>query len=263
VKEGGTIECWGTDPAEPPDGDFTSIAMTLDEQSVVCALDTDGEITCFAGENGRPELVPTTLPEGPFVQLEASGVYTCGLRADGSVACFDAEGIYEASTDATDLACEYAYSCVLDGAGAVSCFDRDPSVTWPMLGAMQAPDPGIPQPAMSPAAPVTAVPSGVLLSRVAVGQSHACGIEATGDDTGPVVCWGSGRGVTEAPQAAFSDVEAGSFLTCGIDEGGAVTCWGDIWRPRQTGFTSLSIRGSVPCGILDDGRFECQALELP
>lgn len=263
VKEEGSIECWGTDPAEPPAGTFTSIVMTLDEQSVACALDTDGEITCFAAENGRPELVPTTLPDGPFVQLEAAGFYTCGLRGDGSVSCFDEQGIYEASGDVTDLSSDYGYSCLLDGVGAVSCFDRDPSVTWSMLGSMQLPTSDIPQPVMSPAAPVTAAPSGVTLSRIAVGQSHACGIEASRDDTGPVVCWGSGRGVTQAPQAAFADLEAGTFLTCGIDEVGAVTCWGDIWQPRQTAFTSLSIRGSVPCAILDDGRFECQALELP
>lgn len=84
--------------------------------------------------------------------------------------------------------------------------------------------------AIAPAATTVAAPqTGVAGSapgfvRVAVGEDHACALQASGR----VQCWGANdEGQLDAPEdVEFQEVTAGYRFTCGIRTDGEISCWG-------------------------------------
>ena len=62
---------------------------------------------------------------------------------------------------------------------------------------------------------------------ISAGGYHTCGV----DDSNQVVCWGdNGFGQTDAPAGAYQAVSVGDDFSCAIDTTGAVVCWGDDSR---------------------------------
>ena len=95
-------------------------------------------------------------------------------------------------------------------------------------------------------------------SRVTVGDRHGCILE--GDAT--VSCGGyDSFGVSDPPDGTFSDISAGTDMTCGILTDGTVTCWGgnrwgQIDAPEGK-FKAVHAGWSHSCGIRVDGTIEC------
>ena len=109
VKSDGSVACWGANnggdaqglpgQSTPPVGTFTQIVAGNTHS---CGLKSDGEVTCW-GSNGVGEATPplaSDLQTGPgkipaprvFTQISAGGYHNCGVRSDGSVACWGFNG---------------------------------------------------------------------------------------------------------------------------------------------------------------------------
>lgn len=66
--------------------------------------------------------------------------------------------------------------------------------------------------------------SRVRFRSVSAGTSHTCGVE----QAGAVRCWGSdGSGQSAPPAGMFTQVAAGDSFTCGLRTDQSLVCWGD------------------------------------
>lgn len=85
--------------APPPAGTFTQVAAG---NSHSCGLKSDGEVACW-GSNSVGEATPPPardLQTGSgkipaprvFTQISAGGSHNCGVRSDGTVACWGFNG---------------------------------------------------------------------------------------------------------------------------------------------------------------------------
>ena len=81
----GLLRCWGQGDAPPVDlGIIRRFSMGSDGH--VCTLNAMGFVRCF-GDNGRLG----DVPEGPFTEISSGYEFACGLRDDGSLACWGQE----------------------------------------------------------------------------------------------------------------------------------------------------------------------------
>ncbi len=107
-----TIVCWGSpgysyagcipSPPEgqlqPPPGKFVSLSSG---QAHSCAIGVDGSVACWgAGKAGAPHTTDmcgirfnygqAAPPAGTFAQIAAGKITTCGVKTDGTIACWGA-----------------------------------------------------------------------------------------------------------------------------------------------------------------------------
>ncbi len=194
---------------------------------------------------------------GGFISVSAGWSYSCGLRLDRSVECWewradlfghpDRPGWNNDPLDGTPPGGEFAmvdagwgYACGIRPTGGVECWG------WNPVAALDA-----------PAGEFTTVSAGL---------EHACALRPGGE----VECWGvSSRreGVLVLPDGPFTSVVAGvaagvGFL-CGLRPSGEVECWGRGYSegeasPPPGEFKSISGgAGSNVCGFRPDGSVEC------
>ena len=72
--------------ASPPSGEgYKGVAVG---NRTACAIDGQGEAVCWGNTNEHYQ----NPPQGPFVQISSSLWSTCGLRQDGSIACWGCVG---------------------------------------------------------------------------------------------------------------------------------------------------------------------------
>jgi len=146
----GTLTCWGLSLPDgsvdqPPGGVFTQLAVT---SSFGCALEPDGEVLCWGwgskGWNDSPFATPQ--PEGRFARLTGfldcdSGGCVCGIRTDGSVACWGGlagypppPGIYVevaiGSMDETSRQWHRMFICALRNDGILVCWGTSETDKW-------------------------------------------------------------------------------------------------------------------------------------
>ena len=182
----------------------------------------------------EPTTSPETPPSGEFASVSAGGIHTCGVKTDGSVACWG----YDDSGQATPPSGEFAsvsaggsHTCGVKTDGSVACWGYDDS---------------------GQATP----PSGEFAS-VSAGGSHTCGVKTDGS----VACWGDGVGQSTPPAGEFASVSAGGSHTCGVKTDGSVACWGydgvGQSTPPAGEFASVSAGGSHTCGVKTDGSVAC------
>ena len=95
VKTDGEAVCWGRSglfkETEPPARRWHAVAVGYQFACGILAAPTPGEIECWgfmAARSRKGKLEDLVLPKGPFVQLISGGSHFCGLRVDGSVACW-------------------------------------------------------------------------------------------------------------------------------------------------------------------------------
>lgn len=110
--------------------------------------------------------------------------------------------------------------------------------------------------------------TGALLSQVAAGAQHACGL----DSQGKAYCWGRGRQgqlgdggsseravpVSVRGDQRFSQLSAGDYHTCGITATGVPYCWGAEGRDiaaGQLGTGSVSDGSREPVRVSGSARF--------
>lgn len=205
---------------------------------------TDGGRPC--PELPAPALLPTS---DRWIEVAAGSSFTCGLRADHSVACWGGgtEGLtqtYVLGADLPDtptpqtiaglprvehIAAGDFHACALDAAGRVWCWGDN------RLGQIPgATGSGV-------ATPTRFFTAGPTAYHLAAGGSNGCLISTSGEGT--VFCWGRNEHAQAAvadggfvvsmptavarPTPGFSVVEVGAMHTCALQQGsGDVWCWG-------------------------------------
>ena len=85
VKTDGSVACWGDnefDKSTPPGGEFASVSAGISPH-------LRGERrTAPSSAGATNEFNQSTPPGGEFASVSAGGFHTCGLKTDGSVACW-------------------------------------------------------------------------------------------------------------------------------------------------------------------------------
>ena len=181
-----------------------------------------------------------TPPAGSFVSVSAKGSHTCGVRSDGSVACWGYNGNGRATPPAGSFVSVNAggnHTCGVRSNGSVVC--------WGYNEYGQA-----------------TPPAGFFVS-VSAGAYHTCGVRSNGS----VACWGSDYldgdyyGQATPPAGSFVSVSAGFVHTCGVRSNGSVACWGrdddGQATPPAGPFVSLSAGQGHTCGVRSNGSVAC------
>ena len=152
-----------------------------------------------------------TPPDGSFTSVSAGSYHTCGVKTDGSVACWGADHngqstppVGSFASVSAGAAYVSAHTCGVKTDGSVACWGNN---DWGR-----------------------SVPPADSFTSVSAGESHTCGVKTDGS----VVCWGSNEsadhGKATPPEGSFSSVSASEMHTCGVKTDGSVVCWGnDLW----------------------------------
>ena len=208
-----------------------------------CQFDVDTQLVPGGCQNETPE---TGTPEtGTQIAISAGYFHSCGIRADGSVACWgnNEEGQSDAPEGVfTAIEAGYFHSCGIKADGSAVCWGNN------FGGKADAPE-------------------GVFTA-ISAAWGHTCGIKADGS----VVCWGDNDyGELDAPEGVFTAISANGDYSCGIKADGTVACWGRFsqyqnedrilmdwtaYAPEGV-FTAISAGDSHSCGIKADGSAVC------
>ena len=177
----------------------------------------------------------TGAPSGIFTAVSAGSGHSCGVRAGGAVACWGNNLFAQADAPSgtfTAVAAGPLHSCGLLTSGTVRCWGDSRSER-------------------------TDAPPGTFTA-VAMGSAHGCGLRTDGT----AACWGdNASGQTDAPPGAFTAVAAGGVRSCGVRGDGTVACWGgsnegEVQVPSGT-FTAVSVGYTHGCGLRTDGTVAC------
>ncbi len=202
-----------------------------------------GERRLFCEQEASPpspeQTVITTKtgppPETEFASVSAGGFHTCGVKTDGSAACWGFDDSGQATPPAGEFVSVSAggsHNCGVNTDGSVICWGDD---------------------TVGQATP----PVGEFIS-VSAGGFHTCGVKTDGS----VECWGNDQaGHSTPPEGEFASVSVGDFHTCGVKTDGSAACWGfdDSGQatPLAGEFGSVSAGGSHNCGVKMDGSVSC------
>jgi hypothetical protein len=171
--------------------------------------------------------------------LSVGGLHTCGLKPDGSVACWgyntDDQAPASVAGSFTQVSTGAWHTCGLKPDGSVTCWGSNRYDQAPT--AMTGP-----------------------FTQVSAGGFHTCGLKPDGS----VACWGY-NDYGQAPSSMtgpFTQVSEGVYHTCGLKPDGSVTCWGYNNFNQAPGsvagpFTQVSAGGSHTCGLKPDGSVTC------
>ncbi|MBL8977582.1 MAG: hypothetical protein JNM53_04165 [Gemmatimonadetes bacterium] len=225
-----------------------------------CGLMLNGEAVCWGSNlfGKRGQGIPDTLSLGDatpnrvaggnqFRSITAGGDHTCGIRVDGTLACWGLESLVGSdwAQVLTGAACFYDdLTCVWTpailalsqveqvSAGAIHTCARAGAVwCWGGFGGTPLGD-GTGLPHLRPhqvQLPESAID-------ITAGGRHSCAVGRSGR----AYCWGVGpetghHGTLGRPAAVetdlrFTRLSAGSSHTCGVAEDQAVYCWGSSYE---------------------------------
>jgi alpha-tubulin suppressor-like RCC1 family protein len=308
----GGVTCFGTGPVDPGAGPYTDLAGGEDH---VCGLLADGSAECWGDDSGGFGML--TPPAVAFVDLSVADTYSCGIReADLQVECWgvdpaDPQGIKTGSFSVISTASGYACGVRTDGStacwGSVPGGASVPEVPFPAVaagakhtcqidtqgdlacwttdGQPGAPPGGSSYRQLDSGTEFSCAvresdhlvdcwgdgsygktsPSGggtQTYTQVATGGNHACGIRPDGG----VECWGDGTyGQTLAPTGSFLQVSTGDDHTCGLRPDGSVDCWGDNGsgqaQDKAGPFSEVTAGRSHTCARKTSGEAECWGLD--
>lgn len=235
--------------------------------SHTCAATTQGQVTCWGGDAWPAD------PAVPSVAVLALADVTavsgdCGLRRDGSVACWEEPDRRPRVVAGTGKAIALSGHCVVTGRGEVRCWGAND------LGELG-------NGGTAPSRSAVRVPGLSHVVSVSSNGSHACAALADGR----VACWGN----MSKPQGKFggpddnatrlrptfidglSDaiaVSAGTFHECALLRDGHVKCWwqqvgdADPDQPppdsdRITDAIALSAGTEFTCALMRSGDVRC------
>ena len=158
VKADATVECWGYNhnfrgskhfgQATPPEGEFLSVSAG---HYHTCGVTTDADAVCwgsnysedyarsrdfFLWDSDNRDGVPRVLeddyysgqanpPEGKFQSVSAGSFHTCGVKTDGSVACWGSNSAGQSTPPDgafRSVSAGRGHSCGLATDGAVRCW---------------------------------------------------------------------------------------------------------------------------------------------
>ena len=189
-----------------------------------------GEITA-ANILGGAGSMDSGRAEGKFASVSAGSDHNCGLRVDGSVACWGNNKFAQApppSEKATATEAPRATGEISATAGVGVVGDAGGRVTKGKFASVSA------------------------------GYDHNCGLRVDGS----VACWGNNEfGQATPPEGEFVSVSAGYTYNCGVRVDGSVACWGgnDFGEitPPEGEFASVSSGRGHICGLRADGSVIC------
>lgn len=287
------VKCWGSNASTQT----TVPAMHRPTQILLgkshsCALDDDDQIKCWGGNL----LNQTKLPP----ELALTGRHACVVASEGLKCTGDNERgqlgmgsdkdqiVAFAATGVTDLgrsfaspsqfALGHAFGCALSSGGAVKCWGGN---RHGQLGLGDTRDRGVASGEMGDALPELQFGASDPITKIAVGDDHACALSARGD----VSCWGKGStgqlgteatddvGTTSGPVhphfkagLAVRDLALGRGHTCVLSTDGDVYCFGSnssgqlgIGRTGATGDRPDTMGEAMQPVLLGDG-FRAKAL---
>ena len=239
---------------------------------------TRGQMATFLAR--ALELVPLPEPPGsgvgvathsPFTAVATHELFSCGLRADGTVDCWG--WLYQGSPVALDgrfreISLDFL-PCGLRIDGTVGCWSPDSGEgDDPPEGKFSSIDGGGLGSGFlcglrtdetiecwgRDSYGATRAPEGRFGS-VTVGEDHACGLGVDGT----VSCWGSNNdGQADPPSGLFTAVSAGSWYTCGLRLDGTVACWGSLpTGPPEGRFDALVAGDHQACATRADRTIAC------
>ena len=207
----------------------------------IASVSAGGHHTCGVKRDGSAacwgwnRYGQATPPAGEFASVSADLGHTCGVRRDGSVACWGDDRQAQATPAAGEFASVSAgslHTCGVRRDGSIACWGRN--------------EYGQSTPAAGEFASVSA------------GYHYTCGVRRDGS----VACWGLDRfGQATPPAGEFASVSTGYEHTCGLKRDGSVACWG--WNrsgqatPLAGEFTSVNVGWWHTCGVGRDGSVAC------
>ena len=154
----------------------------------------------------------STPPKGRFVSVGAGLLHSCGLKTDGTVACWgsneDSKGNYLGQSTPpvgtfTSVSVGFLHTCGIRMEGSVVCWGSNSGLNGSFRGQSTPPE-------------------GTFAS-ISAGAYHTCVVKINGAAT----CWGWARqGQSTPPDGTFVSVSAGSLHSCGIKTDGTAVCWG-------------------------------------
>ena len=194
---------------------------------------------------------------GPrFKQVSAGGGslswtegHTCGVKTDGTVACWGANSFGQATPPGgtfQQVSAGYAHTCGVKTGGEVACWG---SLTTAPIGTFQQ---------VSAGGSVKSIEAGGYTWWGGKVVDYTCGVKTDG----AVACWGNDEdGKATPPGGTFTQVSAGDNHTCGVRAGGAVACWGNNEYGKATPpggtFTQVSAGNQHTCGVQVGGAVAC------
>ena len=229
-----------------PYSDWHIYAEAESHGIIVMNLDGTG-VQRIADGAGSPEWAPSPTADKPLIETPTSsptkfsaisvGFYhSCGLRTNGTVACWGNDDLGQRSSPTgtfTTVSAGATHSCATRSNGTVACWGDN---------------------YFGEASP----PRSATFTTVAAGFGHSCGIRTDGR----VTCWGSNYdGQVSAPTGTFTAISAGTTHSCAIRTDGSVTCWGSdsagqVSAPTGT-FIAISAGTTHSCAIRTDGSVTC------
>lgn len=265
-----SLYCWGDDTwdqladGDPPAESTVPVAASVQISGPFTEFEANGAHTCLLSAAGAIRCWGDLgLPLTGFASVAPGGLHHCGIDQGGVTKCWGMN-VYGQLGDGTDdpsfavpvavslpagvtgfatLAAGGTHNCALTGAGSAYCWGHN----WTgQLGNPVSPSSNVPVP--------VALPAGVTLVSLALGQDHSCGLTATGS----AYCWGEnshgqlGNGTTTtsstpvavtipAGASGFVALTAGGAHTCGVTDTGAAYCWGNNeWGQLGDGTTTNS-----------------------
>ncbi|MXZ29909.1 MAG: hypothetical protein F4Z22_03545, partial [Acidimicrobiia bacterium] len=154
-------------------------------------------------------------PAGSFVAVSVGDFRGCGLRPEGTIACWGGLSDNEFAPPAGEFA-----AVSLGGSDACSLRRDGTAACWGLHSSQTDPPPGA-------------------FTAIATGDKRACGLRPDA----AVECWGRGRHYPP-PGGSFTAVSAGLDHSCGIRADAAIACWGDNERGQTDApagaFTAIS-----------------------
>ena len=222
-----------------------------------------------------------------FQAISSGPLHTCGLKTDGSVACWGSNKLGQLdppeSQSFGSISTGNAHTCALEIDGTAVCWGAgtDDELLAPANERFESISSGkhhfvcglksdktlvcwgrYPEVVMSP-------PAGQFTS-VSSGETHACAL----DKNGTAVCWGRYSWsifpfhIPQPMRETFVSISSGFDHTCGLRKDGAAVCWGDngapAWDsdgraspPEGERFSAISGGQYHTCGLREDGTAMC------
>jgi hypothetical protein len=171
-------------------------------------------------------------------EISAGGYHTCGLRTDGTVACWG-RNISGESTPPSGLIASQVdggtfHACAIRLDGSVACWGDN---SWGQRNA----------------------PPGLVATHISAGSYNTCAVRL--DTT--VACWGDNQhGISTPPAGLTSVAEIMASLehTCALRIDGTVVCWGNFYDAgTPPGLLATQISGiwNYVCALRDDETLTC------
>lgn len=271
VLDDGRLICWGYDEwvaAAPTEGFFDSVSVGADGG---CALTRDGGVSCWCVYADQERACEEQPLDGGYVEVQSGAYWACAERADGTLRCWGAEPSpgQPPAEPVLDWSIEENVGCAVLLDGSISCWGDTELWTrdWDTA-------------ADTAAEPISGPPEEFKYTQVAVGRTHACGLDTAGE----VHCWGQTAfqiPYPDPPPGPYASITAYNQTTCGLRPDSTAECWYDFpqlwdvddapfeadggpkWEPPPgERWASIGLGEWDACGLTVDGKAHCWMVKM-